>query len=198
MFTGLIESQGQIVDRSDSQLRIAVPQPEEPWQLGESVAISGVCLTVVESDPHLVFDISPETWRRTTLGRLQTGQSVNIERAMRAGARLGGHIVQGHVDAVGEVTAREDHADSTIFRVRAPGEFATLLVDKGSVAVDGISLTVVEPAGSEFSLWIIPHTLAVTTLRGTQPGASVNLEFDVIAKYVQRMLAPYQSAASQV
>lgn len=191
MFTGIVQGLGRIVELGDDRLVID-PDPalarEEPWQLGESVAVNGCCLTVVEGSPHLRFDLSPETIRRTGFRALGPGQVVNLERAMRLGDRFGGHIVQGHVDTVGELVEREDLADQARFRFRVPVEGERYLIDKGSIALDGISLTIVKPEGAEFDVWVIPHTLAVTNFGPMAVGAIVNVEYDVIAKHVEKLL----------
>lgn len=195
MFTGIIQSTGKVNARTDRQLMVSAPglRTWEPWVIGESVAINGCCLTVVEEHRQvLTFDISDETWRRTNLGELETGQRVNLERAMRPSARLGGHIVQGHVDAVGTVFAIDETEGGTVFRFRVGEGLGRYFIDKGSVAVDGISLTVVEPKDDEFSVWIIPHTKSATNLADRAVGQSVNIEFDVIAKYVEKLLGAYR------
>lgn len=195
MFTGIIQAVGKVHSKSGRQLQILAPglRTWEPWALGESVAINGCCLTVVEEVKQiLTFDISDETWRRTNLGGFEVGTRVNVERAMRPSTRLGGHIVQGHVDAVGEIIAINPTEGGDEIRFRAPENTGRYLIDKGSITVDGISLTVVQPAGDEFSVWIIPHTKAETNLGDRKIGDSVNLEFDVIAKYVEKLLGAFR------
>lgn len=195
MFTGIVQSTGKVSGRTDRQLMVSAPglRTWEPWVIGESVAINGCCLTVIEEHRQvLTFDISDETWRRTNLGELEIGQRVNLERAMRPSARLGGHIVQGHVDAVGTVAAIDETEGGTVFRFRVGESLGRYFIDKGSVAVDGISLTVVEPKDDEFSVWIIPHTKSATNLGDRAVGQSVNIEFDVIAKYVEKLLGAYR------
>lgn len=156
--------------------------------IGESVAVNGCCLTVVRSGVNdATFDLSEETLARTNLGLLREGSHVNVERAMKPNDRFGGHIVQGHVDAVGELVSRQPSETGEVFRFRVPLDGDVFLIDKGSIAVDGISLTVVHPDNCEFDVWVIPHTLSQTTLGAIQPGAAVNLEYDVVAKYVQRL-----------
>lgn len=188
MFTGIVENLGTVRSLERGVLLLDAPTPDEPWKLGESVAVNGVCLTVVSADNGVRFDLSPETLARTALGALKPGSLVNLERAMRADARFGGHIVQGHVDATGEVVSITPSANSVVFRFKAPEEFDRYLIDKGSVTVDGISLTVVEPVGGTFNVWVIPHTLEQTNLAQRQPGDKVNLEFDALAKYVEKLL----------
>ncbi|MGV3617877.1 MAG: riboflavin synthase [Fimbriimonas sp.] len=193
MFTGIVQAVGRVQRIGDFQLEIEAPETlgEGGYAEGESIAINGCCLTVVGFDP-LRFDLSEETLVRTNLGDLKEGDGVNLERAMSARDRFGGHIVQGHVDATGEVVAVEPQEDSTVVRFRIPAEYERYLIDKGSVTIDGISLTVVRPEGDTFETWIIPHTLANTNLGRRQAGDRVNLEFDVIAKYVERLLAPHR------
>lgn len=193
MFTGIVQALGEV--RRQENLVLEVDAPEGfagmGYDEGESIAINGCCLTVVGFDP-LRFDLSEETLARTDLGDLKAGDRVNLERAMTAQARFGGHIVQGHVDATGELVSIEPQEGSSVFRFRIPAEYGRYLIDKGSVTIDGISLTVVRPEGDTFETWIIPHTLANTNLGTRQPGDKVNLEFDVIAKYVERLLAPHR------
>ena len=191
MFTGLIEAVGEVVRHEAPRLVVRPPTEGmgEPWALGESIAINGCCLTLVDFAKDLAFDLSEETYARTALSHLTPGTPVNLERAMRVGDRLGGHMVQGHVDTTGTLVSLEPSGDGWTMTVQAPAEDAALLVDKGSVTVDGISLTVVEPdATGRFQVAVIPHTLAHTHLRAAQPGQRVNLEFDIIAKQVVRYL----------
>lgn len=190
MFTGLVEHLGTVETRSVGTLTVRVETtPEDPFQLGESVAINGCCLTVVGFDP-LRFDLSEETERRTALSKLQPGTRVNIERAMKPSTRFGGHIVQGHVDGVGKLIAIEPQASSHIFRFRIPVDLDRYLIDKGSIALDGISLTVVNPKDAQFEVWVIPHTLAHTNLGQAQPGDPFNVEADMVAKYLERLARP--------
>jgi riboflavin synthase len=163
-----------------SRLTLDAPDawPGEAWVVGESLAVDGCCLTVVSLTDGLVFDLSEETLARTTLGSFVPGRAVNLERAMKASDRLGGHIVQGHVDTVGTLVSREG---AFVFEVGP--DWSRYLVDKGSVAVNGVSLTVVQPSGGSFLCALVPHTLEVTNLGGAQPGDRLNVEFDVLAKY---------------
>jgi riboflavin synthase len=186
MFTGIIEGLGKVVAIDGSRLAVQVEGLwPDPVAVGESVAVNGCCLTATTSGSLLVFDLSDETLRRTSLATLAPGVAVNLERALRADARFGGHIVQGHVDATGELVGR---ADDGRLRFRTPEEGRRYLIDKGSIAIEGISLTVVAPEGSEFDVWTIPHTLACTTLGEMAIGTRVNLEYDVIAKHVENLL----------
>ena len=163
--------------------------------LGESVAVNGACLTVVERDAESFrFQVGPETLLRTNLGELRPGDRVNLERSLRAGDRLGGHWVQGHVDGVGRVDQRLPEGEWETVWFRCPSELTMQMVPKGSIAVDGISLTVVAVERERFSVALIPHTLAVTTLGVMKPGDAVNLETDILAKYVQRALLAHLSA----
>lgn len=190
MFTGLVESVGRVTGSTPSgggiRMRITTSLAPE-LTLGESLAVNGVCLTVVAHDATDVYaDIGPETLRVTTLGDLGAGRLVNLERSMRADSRFGGHFVQGHVDAVGRV--EEVHADADFSRVTIsfPPSFASQLIHRGSITVDGISLTVAALASDRFELMIIPFTLAHTNLHQAVAGARVNLEFDMVGKYVAR------------
>jgi riboflavin synthase len=189
MFTGIIEGLGTVRSVENGVLLLEVVRgfESEPWKIGESVAVNGCCLTVVESESGLRFDLSPETLSRTSLGALRAGAKVNLERAMRADGRFGGHIVQGHVDATGEVVTITPRDNAIIFRFSTPTEFSRYLIDKGSITVDGISLTVVDLQSSTFDVWVIPHTIEETNLDERKPGDKVNLEFDLIAKYVEKM-----------
>lgn len=187
MFTGIVEQVGQVVSLGNGRLSLQAAGSD--WVLGESIAVNGCCLTLVSSEPNLAFDLSDETLRRTSLGALSQGSLVNLERAMPATGRFGGHFVSGHVDALGEVVEIVPQELGTRTRFAAPEEYARYLVDKGSVAVDGVSLTVVQPLGAHFDVWLIPHTLENTNLRAARVGSKVNLEFDMIAKYVERLTA---------
>lgn len=189
MFTGIVEAVGTLVAREARgervRLSIEAPAVAEGAAIGASVAVNGACLTVAAAaQGRLEFDAVPETLERTALGELRPGARVNLERALRADARLDGHLVQGHVDATGRVRALERRSEDVRLAVECPRELAELLVPKGSVAVDGVSLTVVGVEEVGFDVALIPHTLAVTTLGDRRPGDRVNLEADVIGKYV--------------
>ncbi len=185
MFTGIVEELGTVERREGAKLRIRAGRVLEGVGLGDSTAVNGCCLTVVAwGDGWWEADVSDETYRRTNLGDLEPGDPVNLERPVRLEDRLGGHLVQGHVDAVGEIV--EPAPD---LRVRMPGELVRYLVEKGSITVDGVSLTVVEVLADGFTVAVIPHTAEVTTLGRKGPGDRVNLEVDVIAKYTERLLA---------
>jgi len=190
MFTGIVEERGVVNEIGPSRLSIGCRAVTADAAVGDSIAVNGACLTVVErSAEHLAFDLSEETLRRTSFARLAAGDPVNLERPLTLASRLGGHLVQGHVDAAGEVVRIEPTADGGAWlTVRAPREVRRYLVDKGSVCVDGISLTVAGMDADGFSVALIPHTLDVTTLGSTRVGDPVNLEVDVIAKYVDALV----------
>lgn len=189
MFTGIVQWVGRIVAVSPESIEVSVSPDPSDWVLGESVAINGCCLTVVASSPNLRFDLSPETWRRTSFSRLQVGDPVNVERAMRPVDRFGGHIVQGHVDATGRVAGITEVETGVVYRFESAPECDRYLIDKGSITVEGISLTVVGPDRGAFDVWVIPHTLAHTNLPSLKVGDEVNIEFDVIARQLERLLA---------
>jgi riboflavin synthase len=190
MFTGIVEERGVVREIGPARLSVGCRTVTADTTIGASVAVNGVCLTVVErSDAHLAFDVSDETLRRTSFSRLAEGDPVNLERPLTLSSRLGGHLVQGHVDGVGEVTAVERGPDGGAWlTVSAPGEVVRYLVEKGSICVDGVSLTVAARDGEAFSVALIPYTLDVTTFGTTKVGQPVNLEADVIAKYVDALL----------
>jgi riboflavin synthase len=192
MFTGLIETTGEVVEakgtRAGLRLRVRTPLAREITP-GDSVAVNGVCLTVtVAENGEIHADIGPETVRVSTLGTLQRGQLVNLERSMRADARFGGHFVQGHVDGAGTVADIRDEVESHWLTIGFPSSLSPYFVRKGSVAVDGISLTVAGLGDSQFDVMIIPFTWDHTNLRSLKPGDRVNLECDMIGKYVARSL----------
>jgi riboflavin synthase len=186
MFTGIVEELGTVVSREGPRLRIAASVVLDDVTLGASIAVNGVCLTVVgwsADDGWWEADVVDETYARSALGALAPGHRVNLERPVRLSDRLGGHLVQGHVDGVGEiVTAAPD------LRIRTAPDLLRYIVEKGSITIDGISLTVVEPLEDGFTVAVIPHTMEVTTLGHKGPGDPVNLEVDVTAKYVERLL----------
>ena len=191
MFTGLVEEAGRVVAREGARLTVAAQRVHEDSELGASIAVNGVCLTVaVRAGQQIGFDLGPETLSRTALGDLRAGDRVNLERPLRLGGLVGGHLVQGHVDGVGIVTKLERDGDTARLRVewRDPA-LARLLIPQGSVAVDGVSLTVAALDATAFEIMLIPHTLDQTTLGGLAGGRRVNLEMDMIGKYVQRFLS---------
>lgn len=185
MFTGIIEEVGAVARRSGTDLAIVAGLVLEGLKHGDSIAVNGACLTVVEqTEDTFVAQLSPETLERSTLGSLRTGDAVNLERAMAAGDRFGGHFVLGHVDGVGRIGGIRDQGEFSLWTFKAPPEVARYLVPKGSVAVDGISLTVVEPTSDTFSVAVIPTTIEKTILQSKRAGAPVNLETDVIGKHI--------------
>ena len=193
MFTGLIEEVGTVVeippvDRG-RQLQVAAPHVAEKITVGDSIAVNGCCLTVAaHRGDQVTFDLLEETLECTNLGNLRRESRVNLERALAANARLGGHFVQGHVDCAARIVALEQHNEDQRLEVELPSEFAQYVACKGSIAVNGISLTVSEVSQESFSVWLIPHTRARTNLGTAGAGDRVNLEFDLIAKYLERML----------
>jgi riboflavin synthase len=189
MFTGIVEELGTVRSQRDGRIVVACSTVTEDSPVGASVAVNGVCLTVVENGGRsLAFDLSPETLARSSLGSLAEGSPVNLERPVTLATRLGGHLVQGHVDGVGTVSRFDRNGEGAELTVDAPESVARYLVEKGSVTVDGVSLTVAERNGRSFDVALIPHTLHVTTLGHVAPGDPVNLEADVIAKYVEGLL----------
>ncbi len=196
MFTGIVEELGHVrvftPVAGGARIEIEAERVLEDAKIGDSIAVNGCCLTVVESGiDSWTADAVTETLARTNLGALRSGDVVNLERPLRLGDRLDGHIVQGHVDGTGLLRARADNADGSVeMTFTAPPEVLRYVVHKGSITVDGISLTVTGLDADGFSVAVIPHTLAVTNLGGRQPGAAVNLEVDVIAKYVERLTRP--------
>ncbi|MEV7389361.1 MULTISPECIES: riboflavin synthase [unclassified Streptomyces] len=199
MFTGIVEELGEITAVENlgdaSRFRLRGPVVTQGAQHGDSIAVNGVCLTVVEHEgDEFTADVMAETLQRSSLGALGVGSRVNLERPTAVGSRLGGHIVQGHVDGTGQVLARTPSENWEIVKVSLPADLARYVVEKGSITVDGISLTVVEAGPDYFTVSLIPTTLDLTTLGRKQPGDPVNLEVDVVAKYVERLLASAQGA----
>ena len=194
MFTGIIEELGEIIaiepQAAGSRIRVRASQVVADAKLGDSIAVNGVCLTAIElSAAGFVADMAPETVSRTNLGNLKPGTPVNLERPMRAGGRLDGHIVQGHVDGTGElIELKELGSGNWWLEIRVPTELERYLVFKGSVAVDGISLTVAALEADLLAITIIPHTYEATNLRTRRPGDRINLECDIVAKYVEKMM----------
>jgi riboflavin synthase len=195
MFTGIILHTGtiQTFERLPNGARLRIRTTDaEPFTRGESLAVNGVCLTVLpESDGALIADLSDETLSRTTLGTLGVEVNVNVERALALGDRMGGHMVQGHVDCVGTLISITHEGEFAVYRWSHPAEYAELVVAKGSIAVDGVSLTIVEPEPGSFAAALIPETLRRTNLGTARIGDPVNLEFDMIAKYVHKLVTPY-------
>ncbi len=199
MFSGIIEAVGEVCslkkDARGARIGVEAPGVLGDVRLGDSIALNGVCVTVVDFDARkFEADLSVETLRRTNLGTLAVGDGCNLERAMALGDRLGGHLVSGHVDGVGKIRSRRQEGDSLWLTFEAPLEVMRYVVYKGSVAVDGISLTVAACEGETFSVSIIPHTSEQTTLTRKKDGDAVNLEADMIGKYVEKLLAPHVEA----
>ena len=193
MFTGIVESLGTVADLEDRtdaiRLRIDAPAVMDDVRPGDSIAVNGVCLTVVDPTPAgFSADVMQETMRRSSLATLASGARVNLERAVRASDRLGGHIVQGHVDCTGIIAAIDPREEWTVVRVDVPESMTRYMVEKGSICVDGVSLTIVSVDGAGFTVSLIPTTLAETTLGTRSVGDRVNIEVDVLAKYVERLI----------
>jgi riboflavin synthase len=185
VFTGLVREVGRVVSFDGTRLRV---ESAIAATIGDSISVGGVCLTVVDGDRRtLAFDAVPETLARTTLGRLEPGSAVNLEPALRAGEALGGHYVQGHVDGVGRIRSVEPEGEGRRVWLDAPAEILRYCVEKGSIAIDGVSLTVAGLDDAGFAVALVPHTLAATTLGALAAGDEVNLEADVLAKYVERL-----------
>jgi riboflavin synthase len=194
MFTGLVEETAKVVSFAPAQnawgLQLAARVVPADVAVGDSVAVNGCCLTVTRFDAgNLWFELLEETRRLTNFSELKPGAAVNLERSLKADARLGGHFVSGHIDALGRVERFEARGKDHYLRISMPAGSGRYLVHKGSIAVDGISLTVAEVAGDSFAVWLIPHTLAATNLREKTAGSGVNLEFDLLAKYVEKLMA---------
>ena len=204
MFTGIVEALGEVVEAGNRagvhRLVVAAPVLSDGVAIGDSVALNGVCLTAVQIEAdRMTVEVVPETLRRTNLGSLDVGDAVNVERSLPADGRFGGHVVQGHVDATCTITKREPDGASELVTFTLPPEHAVQVVSKGFVALDGVSLTVVDMSAAEFRVALIPHTRALVTLGSAPPGYCANLEVDVLAKYVARALAaiPLESALSR-
>jgi riboflavin synthase len=203
VFTGIVETWVPVLTLErrgeGARLTLPVPGPDRlpDWEVarGDSVAVSGVCLTAVDLVPgEMGFDLSAETLDRTWLGEATEGRPVNLERSLRLGDRLGGHLVSGHVDGVGRIVAVEDPGDGgRLIRFRVPEGLERYLIEKGSIAIDGISMTVVEPEGREFAVAVIPETLEVTSLGSAEPGQPVHLEADPVGKWIERLLPAYRA-----
>ncbi len=202
MFTGIVTAVGRLTalesKGSDTRIQVATGKMDlERIQLGDSIAVSGVCLTVTEkADAGCWFDVSDETLRCTTFGEFHSGDAVNLESSLTLATPLGGHLVSGHVDGVGVVRERADAGRSVRFVIEVPAALAKYIAAKGSICVDGVSLTVNEVSGAAFAMNIVPHTLQATTLGAFQPGRRVNLEVDLVARYLERLLLGETAAAS--
>jgi riboflavin synthase len=201
VFTGIVEERGEVVAVQDlpdaARVTIAGPLVTSDASIGDSISVNGVCLTVVEvADGAFTADVMRETLVRSSLDKIAAGESVNLERAAAVGKRFGGHIVQGHVDGTGVILSRESSAHWDLVRIGLPDKLARYLVEKGSITVDGVSLTVVDVTDDDFSVSLIPETLRATTLGQRTPGDRVNLEVDVVAKYVERLALPHLAGNS--
>jgi len=203
MFTGLVQVLGEVLETSEEPggLRLVVRWPgldeagDGPIQMGESIAVNGCCLTVINhNDDQFAFQAGPETLLKTNLGTLEAGSKVNLERALRLSDRLGGHIVQGHVDTTATLTERRPEGPWAFLKFEMDPDWTRLMVPKGSIAVDGVSLTIVDVGDGWFTNMLIPHTLAVTTLGHRNQGQLVNIETDILAKHVQRLLETSEPA----
>lgn len=198
MFTGLIETTGRVdvmyLRGEAGVLTVESKLPSAEIAIGDSIAVNGACLTVTgKGNSTLTFDVSPETLSRTTIGKLRNGNRVNLERALKLGDRLGGHIVSGHIDCCGRLSRNELRSGNHLLQFSLPSEHARYLVEKGSITIDGISLTVNTVSQDGFSVNIIPHTFISTTLEQLRSGDAVNIETDIIGKYVERLTAPWKS-----
>ena len=192
MFTGLIENIGTVssIKRAGGGLKISIcPESAIALQIGDSVSINGACLTVVETGKNIAFEVSPETLRNTNLGELKVNDKVNMERALRLSDRLGGHLVTGHIDSIGVIIDKRQEGEYTFYTFEAPPEILKYTVKKGSIAVDGISLTVIGLDMKSFTIAIIPHTLTATNIGSKGIGDKVNLEVDIIGKYVEKFVS---------
>ncbi|MEV8311369.1 riboflavin synthase [Streptomyces flavidovirens] len=202
MFTGIVEELGEVTAVENlgdaSRFRLRGPLVTEDAKHGDSIAVNGVCLTVVDcGDGEFTADVMAETLKRSSLGALTVGSRVNLERPMALGGRLGGHLVQGHVDGTGTITGREPSEHWEVVKVSLPADLARYVVEKGSITVDGVSLTVVEAGDDYFTISLIPTTLDLTTLGIKQAGDQVNLEVDVLAKYVERLMGADRSGQQE-
>ena len=194
MFTGIVEETGRIVSfRPEAEawrLVVSASAARQDAALGDSIAVNGCCLTIAQLvGEQLHFDVLEETRRLTNFGDFSAGAPVNLERSLRFGGKVGGHFVTGHIDATGEIVALESRGKDHYLRVRVPDGLARYIVHKGSIAIDGISLTIAEVAEAEFAVWLIPHTMLATNLHSRRVGDAVNLEFDLLGKHVEKLLA---------
>lgn len=188
MFTGIVEEIGNITAVREGRLSVAAKVVVQGTKVGDSISVNGACLTVVSlGDGGFAVDVMPETLRRSNIGSLRVGQEVNLERALASGGRIGGHFVQGHLDGVGEVLSVKSEGEAAVMTVRARPDVMRYLVEKGFIAVDGISLTVMGLTAASFSVSLVGHTRKSTTLSGKRAGSAVNLEVDIMAKYVEKL-----------
>lgn len=201
MFTGIIEEIGTILSsnltRGSGELKIAAKLILDDAKLGDSIAVNGVCLTITHiAGPEITFDVSAETLRRSNLGNVKRGERVNLERALAADGRFGGHLVSGHIDGTGTLTDKQDEGNAVIFTFNAPGNIMHYMIEKGSIAIDGISLTISSLSQTGFAIAVIPHSLKQTTLGQSRIGTTVNLENDLIAKYIEKLVHPQNNATN--
>ena len=194
MFTGIVEEAGRVVtfhpEAGAWELVIAADAVRQDAALGDSIAINGCCLTISRLDGgDLHFDVLEETRRLTNFNAFRDGALVNLERSLRFGGKVGGHFVTGHIDTTGEILVIEPRGKDHYLRVRAPGTFSRYIVQKGSIAIDGISLTIAEIADDEFAVWLIPHTMLATNLHSRRAGDAVNLEFDMLGKHIEKLMS---------
>lgn len=197
MFTGIVEEMGTVRRLNQSpnrcELELSASKVLEGTQIGDSIAVNGVCLTVIRlGEEHFTADVMPETLRRSNLGQLKPGSRVNLERAMAANGRFGGHIVAGHIDGTGKIRAMQPEGNAVLVTISATPELLRYVVEKGSITIDGISLTVAKVSHTDFTVSLIPHTGEETTLLKHRPGEIVNLETDIIGKYVEKLLHPQE------
>ena len=202
MFTGIIEEIGSVASSNltggSGELRVEATPILEESKLGDSIAINGVCLTITRiAGQEITFDVSTETLRRSNLGSLKRGDQVNLERALAADGRFGGHMVSGHIDGTGTLNDRRQEGNATIFTFNMPATIARYLIEKGSIAIDGISLTITALSKDNFSVAVIPHSLQQTTLGKKEVGEKVNLENDLVAKYIEKLLQPKNSSSDK-
>ncbi len=190
MFTGIVTDTGEVVACSPSRLTVSTPKLFRELEIGRSIAVNGACLTVIELSPaaeSFSAELSPETIKRTNLGLVRRGDLVNLELPLRFSDRLDGHFVLGHVDTVGELVSISRKEKGAVFRFRVDEKYVRYLIEKGSIALDGISLTIFNISGGEFDVAIIPHTLEQTNLRMRRPGDKINVEFDILGKYIEKL-----------
>ncbi len=198
MFTGIIEEVGRVKAIGNGGLQVSASRVLEDVQLGDSIAVNGICLTVTEfSGSSFRADVMPETIRRTSLAELKIGSPVNLERALTLSSRLGGHMVSGHIDGVGRIVSLKDDKNAILMKIAADADILHYIVEKGSVALDGISLTVAAVTDRDFTVSLIPHTRQVTNLGSKGEGSLINIENDVVGKYVEKLLQPRQSARNE-
>ena len=197
MFTGIVEEVGKVKAIGNGILQIEASKVLEDVQLGDSIAVNGICLTVTSFGSHsFQADVMPETLKRTSLGELKPGSPVNLERALTLASRLGGHIVSGHIDGTGRIVSLKDDRNAILMKIQAEGSILRYIVEKGSVALDGISLTVVQVSNRDFTVSLIPHTRQATNLYAKGEGSLLNIENDVVGKYVEKLLQPAESPAT--